>query len=382
MVLRYQARRWAALMLGSAAVLLVTALPAAAGTTGTFIGSVAGGTSVKIGGQQTRTSLLGLRLEDGTQLETYCVELDVRAQANATLAESPWSEYPDRGEQFNVHPEKVLWILHNSFPTVDLPALSEKAGAELDKQEAIAGTQAAIWHLSNGANLDSDNPADIKALYAYLIGPANVGVTEQPAVSLSITPETADEMQAGKLAGPFTLHTTAHEVELTVEGPDGVTIVDADGKPLADVADGTKFWLSAPDGDKTGEATVKASAQAEVQKGRLFVGVNNKDKPTQTLIVASNTKTKAKAEAEAKWVEKVIPTTTTTTTESSSTETQPPATTTTPSNAFTETTTAPPAQGGSLPNTGASILQPLGIAMLLLGAGIGLLLLQRRRSTR
>jgi TQXA domain-containing protein len=382
MVLRYHARRMAALLLGAGAALLVTALPAAAGTTGTYTPDLnQRGDTVKIGGEPTVTTLLGLKLEDGNQLETYCVEIDVTAKKGAALAESPWSEYPDAGEQFNVHPEKVLWILHHSYPNVDLDTLSKAVGVTLDKEEAIAGTQAAIWHLSNGANLDDDNPADIKALYGYLIGDANVGLDEQPAMSLSITPEQAGEAEAGQSAGPFTVHTTASSVELTVDGPDGVKVVDAEGKALSEVADGTEFWLSAPAGTVPGEATVHATAQAEVQKGRLFVGVDNKEHPTQTLIVASNTETRAKAEASAKWVAKVTETTETTTT---TTESSPVTSDTTPSNAFTETptTTAPPqAQGGSLPNTGAPVLQALGVALVLIGAGVGALLLQRRRTS-
>ena len=377
--MRYQIRRCAALLLGVATALLVTAMPAAAGATGEFIGGVGAGSSVKIDGQRTKTALLGLKLEDGNRLDTYCVELDVNARKGAQLAESPWSEYPDAGEQFNVHPEKVLWILHNSYPTVALDKLGAEAGAQLDKQEAIAGTQAAIWHLSNGANLDGDNPADIRALYAYLTGPANVGVKEQPSVSLSITPEDGGEVAAGETAGPFTVDTTASEVELTVEGPDGVAVVDADGEPLAEISDDVQFWLSAPAGAEAGSATVKAAAHAEVEKGRLFVGVDNAENPTQPLIVAASTKTAAKASAKAKWVLHTPPTTTTevppTTTEA------PPTTNTTPSNAFTEPPAAPPAQGGPLPETGASVMQALGFGLLLLGAGIGILLLQRRRST-
>src|SRR5215216_3445543 len=119
MVLRFRAARCAALLLSAAAALLVTALPATAGTTGEFIGGTDGGATVRIDGHDTHTALLGLKLEDDTLLKTYCVELDVRAQNHAKLAESPWSEYPDAGEQFNAHPEKVLWILNNSYPNAE-----------------------------------------------------------------------------------------------------------------------------------------------------------------------------------------------------------------------------------------------------------------------
>ena len=125
---------------------------------------------------------------------------------------------------------------------------------------------------------------------------------------------------------------------------------------------------------------MKATAKAEVEKGRLFVGVDNKDHPTQTLIVAASTRTAAKAEASATWTGSIPPSETTTT--QTTTTTSRATTSTTPSNAFTvPPTTSPPPQAGTLPNTGASVLPVLGVAMVLIGAGVGALLLQRRRRT-
>lgn len=374
MILRHHAARCGVLAAAAATALLVTSLPAVAATTGVFVGGTRSGVTVMIDGQRTQTTLLGLELEDHTVLQTYCVELDVNARRHAQLAEAPWSDYPDAGEQFNAHPEKVLWILHSSYPNVTLGDLSGKAGAQLDEAEAIAGTQAAIWHLSNGADLDATgNPADVVALYDYLTGAANTGIAQQPPVSLSITPADRVEAQVGSAAGPFTVHTTAAEVTLTVHGPDGVHAVGPGGVPLTTVADGTQFWLSAPAGGATGEAEVSAAAKAEVQKGRLFVGVDNDAHPTQTLIVAANTKAAVKARSSARWA----PAATTTTTAATTTTPAPVTTSTTPSNAFTVPAT--PSQGGPLANTGASVLPALGLAGLLLAAGIGALVLQRRR---
>lgn len=384
MVLRHHAARCGVLAAAAATALLVTPLPAVAATTGVFVGGTRSGVTVTIDGQRTQTTLLGLELEDHTVLQTYCVELDVNARRHAQLAEAPWSDYPDAGEQFNAHPEKVLWILHSSYPNVTLGDLSGKAGASLDEAEAIAGTQAAIWHLSNGADLDATgNPADVVALYGYLTGAANTGIAQQPPVSLSITPADRVEAQVGSAAGPFTVHTTAAEVALTVHGPDGVHAVGPGGAPLATVAGGTQFWLSAPAGEATGEAEVSAAAKAEVQKGRLFVGVDNDAHPTQTLIVAANTKAAVKARSSARWTPATTTTTTAatttgpTTTGPTTTTRAPVTTSTTPSNAFTVPAT--PSQGGPLANTGASVLPALGLAVLLLAAGIGALVLQRRR---
>src|SRR5262249_753150 len=156
-----------------------------------------------------------------------------------------------------------------------------------------------------------------------------------------------------------------------------VAVVDAHGAPLAHAAGGTKFWLSAPSTGATGEATVEATAQASVEKGRLFVGVDNKTHPTQTLIVAASTSTTAKAKASAKWV--AGPRSPPTTPETTTTRPSPATPSTPPFNAFMVPPTTVPPQAGSLPNTGASVLPALGVALLLLGTGIGALLLQRHR---
>jgi TQXA domain-containing protein len=381
---RFKAARFRALLLAAATALLVAAPPALAATSGKYIGGVEDGEKVQLRGfdHKTSTQLLGLELDNGTLLETYCVELDVTARHGAQMIESPWSAYPDQAEIFAAKPDKVLWILHHSYPNVEVDELGQTVGVELSQAEAIAGTQAAIWHFSNDAELaDEGNGADVVALYDYLTGEANTGIGEQPPVSLSLTPELIDDVEAGTNAGPFTLDTTADSVELTVEGPEGVQIVDGSGQPIApvspmdkDIFSVTEFWLSPPADGAAGEATVHAEGEATVEKGRLFVGADNEANPTQTLIVATSTKTKASAEAAARWLE--APTSSPTTTP---TETTPPTETTTTTSETTappSTTTPPPSS--DLPVTGASVLPVLGLGLLLIAAGVGALVLQRR----
>lgn len=141
---RYNAARLGALLLAAATALLVAAPSALAATTGEYVGGVEPGDRVRIDGQETTTSLHGLKLDDETVLKTYCVELDVNARQGARMIESPWSAYPDKTEVFTAKPDKVLWILHHSYPNTELSALGEEIGVELTAGEAIAGTQAAI----------------------------------------------------------------------------------------------------------------------------------------------------------------------------------------------------------------------------------------------
>jgi TQXA domain-containing protein len=58
---------------------------------------------------------------------------------------------------------EVVWIMRHSFPTLGTAELSANlraagvpiGSADLKEHEAIAGTQAAIWHLTNGMTLDT-----------------------------------------------------------------------------------------------------------------------------------------------------------------------------------------------------------------------------------
>jgi TQXA domain-containing protein len=393
---RFKAARSGALLLAVATALLVAAPPALAATSGEYVGGVYGD-SVRIGGHTNPipTSLLKLELDNGGQeLLTYCVDLDVTAQLHARMIEAPWSAYPDKAGIFAATPDKVLWILHHSYPQIELADLNTAVGVELSAPQAIAGTQAAIWHFSNGADLDADNPDVIKQLYKYLTDEAlNTGMAAQPPVSLSLTPELVENVQAGQKAGSFMVDSTAGDVQLTVEGPDGVEIVDGLGDGIQpfdrDIFSVNEFWLSPPAGGVAGEAVVRATAQATVEVGRLFVG-EDESNPTQSSIVASSIATTATAEAHANWVAGPLSppsssTSTTTTTTTTTTTNGKPASSTTNaavlpnSVAPTPTTTVTPVpQARALPLTGASVLPILGVGVLLIAAGVGALLWQRK----
>jgi TQXA domain-containing protein/LPXTG-motif cell wall-anchored protein len=401
MASRHRLGRLGALVLTAAVALLVTA-PSASAASGTFIGDVEPGEGFYVKDSEGNkksvwAALLGIDTDgnlETAELRTYCVEIDVQAVNEAPLTEAPWSEFP--GDASVAKPDRVLWILHHSYPSVSVADLAEASGVEgLDNREAITGTQAAIWHFANGAEIHEDNPADIVALYEYLTGEANVGLEEQEPVTLTVTPEQAADLAAGAKAGPFTVQTTASEAMLTVDGPDGVKIVDADGNEIDSVTNGGKFWLTAPAGGVEGEAVVEVVAEEpQVAKGRLFIGassddaevaeqplgfsnspgLNSTEQPetkqrrepvrTQTLVVADSTKSTAKDEVSANWLATPPP--------SSTTAPVPSSTTVAPS-------TTPPPQGGSLPDTGASVMTALIAGLVLLGVGGGIMVLLRRR---
>ncbi len=76
------------------------------------------------------------------------------------------------------HEAEVDWILRNSFPTRSIAELSRRVraaghplgAANLSEHEAIAATQAAIWHFTNGLALDT-RPRNVPVAVDRAAGP-------------------------------------------------------------------------------------------------------------------------------------------------------------------------------------------------------------------
>ncbi len=369
-------------VLAAAAAVMVSA-PSALADDGAARGRVvedAGTVGYRInldGGGDYIAKLFGFKLSDGKSLKLYCVQITVGMRTDVDMVETPWNKYPAADSPFNKNSDKINWVLHHGYPGLTL----DEVGAALTKQgvkvhdgiserEAIAATQAAVWHFSDGVNLNLQKPlaeanpaeanADVAALYSYLIGDQNKGIGAQPKPTLNISPAKADG-KAGTKVGPFSVATSGDVTSLTTELPDGVKVTDADGKELktADVKDGSKLFVDVPAGAKPGDGSFSLKVTGELDTGRLFVAENYARKPAQSLIVADSEKTQVAAKAGASWTEAgAVPST--------------PAPSTTPGGA--------PSGGGELANTGVDAAVPFGIGGLLLGGGALLLLVNRRRS--
>ncbi len=257
--------------------------------------------------------------------------------------------------------------------------------------EAISATQAAVWHFSDGIDLDRDHPLpgvgsgepgaatqdnadDVLALYDYLVGDDNVGIGEEDTPQLEVEP-TELSGQAGDRIGPFTVSTTGSIDALVAHLPEGVTITDVDGVELdaSKIKNGTQLYLDVPEDATDGDGTFDLTASASVQTGRLFVGKHYDQHPTQSLIVAQSEESKITVTAGGKWTATPPPTSPPSST--TPTTTTPPTTSTT-----SEAAPAPqPKNTGGLAETGASIMAPVVIGLVLVGAGVGALLFLRRR---
>ncbi|MBK1784510.1 thioester domain-containing protein [Prauserella cavernicola] len=391
-------RKAGAALVGASVAVVLSALPASAEDVNARFdeGSHAKGYSINVGGKNLGTTLFGLKVDDDSLLRAYCVEIAVSVDPSRSLSEKPWDEFPNPESPFHENRDKLNWVLHHSYPALELPDIEgtlAEQGVEfdngLDEKEAISATQAAVWHYSDGKDLDTEKPLksddegaakDVVALYEYLTSDANVGIGDEPNQTLGVTPDTIAG-KAGERIGPFTVTTTGGITAVNGDLPEGVKLVDADGAELAPEAieNGTEFFVDVPADAAEGSASFELEADAQVDTGRLFVAKKYNKKPAQSLIVAHAEQSKLKTGAGVSWTEGVPETTeppVETTTEApptTSSEVAAPPT--------TEAPVSPQADSGDLAETGVSIMTPIIIGAVLLGAGVGALLLQRRRNS-
>lgn len=249
----------------------------------------------KDGDQFTETGgLFTMQVEGGGNLFTYCIDLYTMAKTEYDYKEVGWDESslhnnPDAG--------KILWILTNGYPEQKLEDLNAKIDATLTKGDAAAGTQAAIWTLSDGVTASPVDP-DAKKLTDYLLKEAVQ--LDEPTASLSLAPASVNGKPGEKL-GPITVTSSKKEgtsVALTPGAPEGVKVVDEAGKPVTTAGDGSKLFFDVPAGTADGAAELTASLTTEVPLGRAFVSI---DGPSQTLILAGSSASTVTAKAGATW---------------------------------------------------------------------------------
>lgn len=381
MASRFKLARAGAGVTGAAVLLMMAAaVPASADpVTGTVDGGALG-LNVDVGDgfkNNLSTQLIGLNLDDGTKVGTYCVEIDTALDRAQPLVEREFNDFPDQASAFNENRDMINFVLHNGFPAKKTQALgkilTDRGTAlndgSLSVKEAVAGTQSAIWHFSDRTDLNQADPvpgdarsgADVLALYEFLIGPDNVGLRDEPTAALQIDPK-AKSGTAGELIGPFEVRTSGTIEKLATTLPYGVRITDAQGRQLRanQIVNTSKLFFDVPADASDGAAKFRLTASAPVDTGRLFVGQNENER-TQKLIVAESDEAQLTAEATAEW------------------------------NAADQQEAPPNPQGGNgidedvdddLASTGASILVPSIIGGLLIVGGLGALIYLRRTRNR
>ncbi|MEV6245594.1 LAETG motif-containing sortase-dependent surface protein [Streptomyces sp. NPDC051742] len=238
--------------------------------------------------------LFKMEVEGGGTLFTYCIDLRTEAIHDFDYKEVGWEESSLHN---NENAGKILWILENAYPKLSADALGGKLGVDLDKKEAAAGTQAAIWTLSDDVKA-TPKEEDAKKLTEYLLEKAVQ--LDEPKASLSVSPSSVAGKAGGKI-GPVTVDTNAETAKVSVApgAPAGVTLVGKDGKPVTEVPKGsTEVFFDVPAGTADGGAELTAEATTKVSLGRAFVSI---DGPSQTLILAGSSESTVNAKASATW---------------------------------------------------------------------------------
>jgi len=338
----------------------------------------------KPGEKATHTSLLALKTDKGEVLKTYCVDFTTETYPEAPYEEVPWASHDVKGSTFKEkdNAKKINWLLANSYPKVDpddLEAAIKKVTPDakfthtLTDAEAIAATQAAAWFFSDGMNLDKNHPTEhgdetkdnVLSVYNYLTGANNKGLGEQPKPELTLAPKTLAG-KPGTLIGPFTVSTNAPDVVVSAKLPQGVTLTDKDGNALPDASAAAKkakvaaqdkydFFVKVPADAADGKADITVTGKASLTAGRLFAVT--KGVPSQRLILADAQQVSLETTGVATW--------------NKGDTTTPPTTDTTPAQ--------PKDTSNELANTGASIMTPVLIGVVLVAGGVGALIFQRRR---
>jgi TQXA domain-containing protein len=319
----------------------------------------------------TTTSTFNVDLEGDQLLTAYCIDFRTGIVGDAWYREDRWDTYPGRGDF--AEPGKVRWILLNSYPVTGIGELREDTGiAGVDASEALTATQAAIWHFSNGLDLEEVHQGpeldagvvegNVVRLYDHLVEHAEES-PDEPGSALTVGPDRGSGL-AGGTVGEFTVETSAEEVPVTVDAPEGVELVDlGSGEPVTEVGDGSTVGFAVPADAGAGEATFTLEAEATVRTGRLFRGES--DQPTQPLITAQDSEITVSDSASAAW--------------DAQGGTPPPIETSeSPAGAAGGTGTADRDER-PLALTGGAVAALVAAGALVLGAGAVLLLLARRR---
>jgi TQXA domain-containing protein len=179
-----------------------------------------------------------IRWADGTTSETELVRLDEQLPAYALLPGATTASYREVSwlESDWLPSEWALTqVLAQGYGRVGIDELRRRlrragyavAAEELTIHDAIAGTQAAVWHVSTGRKLDARhvNPVGVSHLYDYLLGRAGVSGHGR------------SEARANLGARYFVAGVSPIEIR-------GAEVVDSDGRSLAGVVvPGQRFHL-------------------------------------------------------------------------------------------------------------------------------------------
>ncbi|SDL38392.1 LPXTG-motif cell wall anchor domain-containing protein [Glycomyces sambucus] len=306
--------------------------------------------------QDPTAVMLGLDLGDGETRTVYCIQITVGLEESLIHEERPWEDIPVEDLPL------VLGVLLNGYNGTNAAELLDAAGVggeTIDpftaEQVAYAGTQAAIWELTDGWAITQSDPTEgedgvdtaVLAVHDYLI--ANSEPVEEPDFEPYFEVDDADAVTDGAKVGPFTVATNFDS--LTFAQPEGATVVDENGDAVDSFTDGQTFYVEFDEAATGSVKLVTDTITWTTPAGRTFVPVDAEgaDVEGQRLILAEEHTSDYAAELEFEIVVEEVP------------------------------SESPKPQ---LPVTGSSLTYVASIGGAVLVAGVVAMVLMRRRAAR
>ncbi|MEV2276358.1 Cys-Gln thioester bond-forming surface protein [Nocardiopsis sp. NPDC049922] len=239
---------------------------------------VEGAAVVLTDGGELPTALFSLRLGGSDSVGAYTATAEGEVRPRTAYVESAWDDSTQWSETDAAAgpADRAAWVVANSYPHVDLTELALASETVfLDERQAIAGTQAALWHVLDGAELDpAGNDAAVTALYEYLVAGSDHAPDETTTPSLEITPSQIEAVAPEEPLGPITVTSAGTEaVQLSLRGAPASWLVDAGGEQVRRVRDGASVYLDVDPSVPAGVVTLHArGSDLPLPEGRLFTG--------------------------------------------------------------------------------------------------------------
>ncbi|WP_026122484.1 thioester domain-containing protein [Nocardiopsis halotolerans] len=272
---------------------------------------IEGAALVLADGQETGTALFSLRVSNQTSVRAYTATADGEVRPHTAYVESAWSNSTEWTETLGeTDPvDRANWIVANSYPAVELLPLTE--GTDLlgvVEGQAIAATQAALWHVLDGVELDrAANDPVVLALYDHLVEGSETAADDTTSRSLGVSPAHVEEVAPTEPLGPLTVHSSGTgPVSVSVRGAPSSWLVNEAGEQVTRVGDGDQVFLEVDPSVPAGVATLRLRGQdLPLPEGRLFTGRNGAR--TQSLVTAEAGSATRSATATLTWLAEESP---------------------------------------------------------------------------
>lgn len=307
--------------------------------------------------KNVNASMISLELGEGNSRVVYCIQIHVGLLNGNTHEERAWDDVPVESLPL------VLGVLLNGYNGGNADELIEEAGVTGEdfesfssEQIAYAGTQAAVWTLTDNWTINAGDATAagegvdnaVLGIQEYLI--ENSEPVEEPDMEPYFETDDSEAVVDGATYGPFTVATNLGGVNF--QQPEGATIVDENGEAITKFTDGQTFYVEFAEEKSSSVSFVTDSVNWVTPVGRAFVPVDGDSNTLegQNLILGESHEEEIAAELQFEIAIEEAP-----------------------------EETSPAAQP-QLPQTGTDLTLVAGIGAAVLAAGVVALVLMRRRA--